>query len=54
MFKDGDFNKDYDRAETIRSMATFLKDPTGHYSIFSKYLTLRYFQITDNLTLRQS
>jgi len=28
-YKDGDFNKDYDRAETIRSMATFLKDPTG-------------------------
>jgi protein disulfide isomerase family A protein 5 len=28
-YKDGDFHKDYDRAATVKSMVTFLKDPTG-------------------------
>lgn len=28
-YKDGEFHKDYDRAETLKSMVTFLKDPTG-------------------------
>ncbi|XP_030031135.2 protein disulfide-isomerase A5 isoform X1 [Manduca sexta] len=28
-YKDGDFNKDYDRSETVSSMANFLRDPTG-------------------------
>jgi len=28
-YKDGDFHKDYDRAVAIKSMVTFLKDPTG-------------------------
>ena len=28
-YKDGDFNKDYDRLETVESMTTFMKDPKG-------------------------
>ncbi|KAK8753003.1 hypothetical protein OTU49_001936, partial [Cherax quadricarinatus] len=28
-YKDGDFHKDYDRRETVQSMATFLRDPSG-------------------------
>ncbi|XP_013189435.2 protein disulfide-isomerase A5 [Amyelois transitella] len=28
-YKDGDFHKDYDRAETVNSMTNFLRDPTG-------------------------
>ncbi|XP_045490093.1 protein disulfide-isomerase A5 [Pieris rapae] len=28
-FKDGEFNKDYDRAETVNSIVNFLLDPTG-------------------------
>ena len=28
-YKDGDFHKDYDRAESLKSLVTFLKDPTG-------------------------
>ena len=28
-FKDGEFHKDYDRRETVQSMITFLRDPTG-------------------------
>ncbi|RVE39794.1 hypothetical protein evm_015556 [Chilo suppressalis] len=28
-YKDGDFHKDYDRAETVSSMSNFLRDPTG-------------------------
>jgi len=28
-FKDGDFHKNYDRAERLKSIVTFLKDPTG-------------------------
>ncbi|XP_053624700.1 protein disulfide-isomerase A5 isoform X2 [Plodia interpunctella] len=28
-YKDGDFHKDYDRAETVSSMTNFLRDPTG-------------------------
>jgi len=28
-YKDGDFNKDYDRAEKVKNIVTFLKDPTG-------------------------
>ena len=28
-YKDGEFHKDYDRAVTVKSMVTFLKDPTG-------------------------
>jgi protein disulfide-isomerase-like protein len=28
-YKDGDFHKDYDRAVVVKSMVTFLKDPSG-------------------------
>ena len=28
-YKDGEFNKDYDRLETVESMTTFMKDPKG-------------------------
>lgn len=28
-YKDGDFNKDYDRKLTISSMTNFMRDPTG-------------------------
>jgi len=28
-YKDGEFHKDYDRALVVKSMVTFLKDPTG-------------------------
>nr|XP_027210450.1 protein disulfide-isomerase A5-like [Penaeus vannamei] len=28
-YKDGDFHKDYDRRETVQSMSTFLRDPSG-------------------------
>lgn len=28
-YKDGDFNKDYDRKETVGSMVNFMRDPTG-------------------------
>ncbi|KAI0233262.1 Protein disulfide-isomerase A5 [Lamellibrachia satsuma] len=28
-YKDGEFNKDYDRKTTVKSMVRFLKDPTG-------------------------
>lgn len=28
-YKNGEFNKDYDRKETVASMVNFLKDPTG-------------------------
>ena len=28
-YKDGDFHKDYDRRETVQSMITFLRDPSG-------------------------
>ncbi|KAL7638944.1 UNVERIFIED_CONTAM: hypothetical protein RMT77_010478 [Armadillidium vulgare] len=28
-YKDGDFHKDYDRKETVQSMVTFLRDPSG-------------------------
>jgi len=28
-YKDGDFHKDYDRAERLKSLVTFLKDPSG-------------------------
>lgn len=28
-YKDGDFNKDYDRSESVSSMCNFLRDPTG-------------------------
>lgn len=28
-YKDGDFNKDYDRRETINSMVNFMRDPSG-------------------------
>ena len=28
-YKDGDYHKDYDRAEKVKSFITFLKDPTG-------------------------
>ena len=28
-YKDGDFHKDYDRAVTVKSLVTFLKDPSG-------------------------
>ena len=44
-YKDGDFHKDYDRAETLKSLVTFLKDPTGNiytYNIFS-CLQSRFF-----------
>ena len=33
-YKDGDFNKDYDRLETVESMTTFMKDPKGKWYIF--------------------
>lgn len=28
-FKDGELNKQYDRAETVKSIVNFLLDPTG-------------------------
>lgn len=28
-YKDGDFNKDYDRRETVASMVNFMRDPSG-------------------------
>ncbi|GAB6019292.1 hypothetical protein CHUAL_000887 [Chamberlinius hualienensis] len=28
-YKDGEFNKDYDRKETVQSMVTFMRNPTG-------------------------
>lgn len=28
-YKDGEFNKDYDRRETVSSMLNFMRDPTG-------------------------
>lgn len=28
-YKDGEYNKDYDRSETVSSMSNFLRDPTG-------------------------
>ncbi|XP_044761964.1 protein disulfide-isomerase A5 [Coccinella septempunctata] len=28
-YKDGDFNKDYDRKESVNSMLNFMRDPTG-------------------------
>lgn len=28
-YKDGEYNKDYDRLQTVKSMSKFLKDPTG-------------------------
>lgn len=28
-FKDGEFHKDYDRKETVQSMVTFMRDPSG-------------------------
>ncbi|KAI4458811.1 protein disulfide-isomerase c17h9.14c-related [Holotrichia oblita] len=28
-YKDGEFNKDYDRKETVQSMVNFMRDPTG-------------------------
>ncbi|XP_013389215.1 protein disulfide-isomerase A5-like [Lingula anatina] len=28
-YKDGEFNKDYDRKEVVKSMVSFLQDPTG-------------------------
>ena len=28
-YKDGDFHKDYDRAQKVKSFVTFLKDPSG-------------------------
>lgn len=28
-YKDGEFHKDYDRRETVQSMSTFLRDPSG-------------------------
>lgn len=28
-YKDGEFNKDYDRLKTVKSMSKFLRDPTG-------------------------
>lgn len=28
-YKDGDFNKDYTRKETVISMVNFMRDPTG-------------------------
>lgn len=28
-YKDGEFNKDYDRKETVASMVNFMRDPTG-------------------------
>lgn len=28
-YKDGEYHKDYDRRETVHSMATFLRDPSG-------------------------
>ena len=28
-YKDGEFHKDYDRAVTVKSLVTFLKDPSG-------------------------
>lgn len=28
-YKDGDFNKDYDRRETVPSMVNFMRDPSG-------------------------
>lgn len=28
-YKDGEFNKNYDRKETVQSMVNFMLDPTG-------------------------
>lgn len=28
-YKDGEFNKDYDRRETVSSMVNFMRDPLG-------------------------
>ena len=33
-YKDGDFNKDYDRLETTESMTTFMKDPKGKFGFW--------------------
>ena len=32
-YKDGDFNKNYDRKGTVKSMVSFLRDPTGKYEL---------------------
>jgi protein disulfide isomerase family A protein 5 len=36
-YKDGEFHKDYDRALTLKSMVTFLRDPTGQSSVSAGY-----------------
>lgn len=28
-YKDGEFNKDYDRKESVTSLINFMRDPTG-------------------------
>ena len=40
-YKDGDFNKDYDRAVSLKSMVVFLKDPTGAVPVFIHYISRR-------------
>ena len=42
-YKDGEFNKDYDRLETVESMTTFMKDPKGILSA-TYFVFIRYFQ----------
>ena len=54
-YKDGDFNKDYDRAVSLKSMVVFLKDPTGAVPVFIHYISrrigtlslARFFSIVD-------
>ncbi len=36
-YKDGEFHKDYDRSITLKSMVTFLRDPTGQSPLSPGY-----------------
>ncbi len=36
-YKDGEFHKDYDRSITLKSMVTFLRDPTGQSPVSAGY-----------------
>jgi protein disulfide-isomerase/protein disulfide isomerase family A protein 5 len=50
-YKDGDFNKDYDRKENVQSLVNFLRDPTGDIPWEEDTLAEDVFHITDPQSL---
>ncbi|KAL3279191.1 hypothetical protein HHI36_016704 [Cryptolaemus montrouzieri] len=50
-YKDGEFNKDYDRKETLTSMLNFMRDPTGDIPWEEDSTSSDVFHIPDSVSL---